>query len=143
MKKRNAVLTLLIVIVLTVAFAFMVVYGVGQDKVGAASEIKLGLDLAGGVSITYQAVGEEKPSNADMDDTIYKLQRRVEGYSTEAQVYKEGDDRISIEIPGVEDANAVLEELGKPGQLYFIAQYDADGTALREPDQLNGFIGQL
>ena len=97
MKKRNAVLTLLIVIVLTVAFAFMVVYGVGQDKVGAASEIKLGLDLAGGVSITYQAVGEEKPSNADMDDTIYKLQRRVEGYSTEAQVYKEGDDRISIE----------------------------------------------
>ena len=52
MKKRNAVLTLLIVIALTVAFAFMVVYGVGQDKVGAASEIKLGLDLAGGVSIT-------------------------------------------------------------------------------------------
>ncbi|MBR6469495.1 MAG: protein translocase subunit SecD [Lachnospiraceae bacterium] len=129
MKKRNAVLTLLIVIALTVAFAFMVVYGVGRDKVGAASEIKLGLDLAGGVSITYQAVGEEKPSSADMSDTIYKLQKRVEGYSTEAQVYKEGDDRINIEIPGVEDANAVLEELGKPGALYFIAQYDADGNA--------------
>ncbi len=129
MKKRNAVLTLLIVIVLTVAFAFMVVYGVGKDKVGAASEIKLGLDLAGGVSITYEAVGDEKPSSADMDDTIYKLQRRVEGYSTEAQVYKEGDNRINIEIPGVEDANAVLQELGKPGQLYFIAQYDNDGNA--------------
>ena len=129
MKKRNAVLTLLIVIALTVAFAFMVVYGVGRDKVGAASEIKLGLDLAGGVSITYQAVGEEKPSSADMSDTIYKLQKRVEGYSTEAQVYKEGDDRINIEIPGVEDANAVLEELGKPGALYFIAHYDADGNA--------------
>ena len=128
MKKRNAVLTLLIVIVLTVAFAFMVVYGVGKDKVGAASEIKLGLDLAGGVSITYEAVGDEKPSSADMDDTIYKLQRRVEGYSTEAQVYKEGDNRINIEIPGVEDANAVLQELGKPGQLYFIAQYDNDGN---------------
>ncbi|MBR5766236.1 MAG: protein translocase subunit SecD, partial [Lachnospiraceae bacterium] len=80
-------------------------------------------------SITYQAVGEEKPSSADMSDTIYKLQKRVEGYSTEAQVYKEGDDRINIEIPGVEDANAVLEELGKPGALYFIAQYDADGNA--------------
>lgn len=145
MKKRNAVLTLLIVIVLTVAFAFMVVYGVGQDKVGAASQIKLGLDLAGGVSITYQAVGEEKPSNSDMDDTIYKLQRRVEGYSTEAQVYKEGDDRISIEIPGVEDANAVLEELGKPGQLYFIAQYDADGNANydRNTGVLNKTIDEL
>ena len=145
MKKRNAVLTLLLVIVLTVAFAFMVVYGVGQDKVGAASEIKLGLDLAGGVSITYQAVGEEKPSNADMDDTIFKLQRRVEGYSTEAQVYKEGDDRISIEIPGVEDANAVLEELGKPGQLYFIAQYDGDGNPNydRSTGMLNKTIDQL
>ncbi len=129
MKKRNAVLTLLTVIILTVAFGLMVVYGVGQDKVGAASEIKLGLDLAGGVSITYQAVGDEKPSGSDMDDTIFKLQKRVEGYSTEAQVYKEGDDRINIEIPGVEDANAVLQELGKPGQLYFIAQYDKDGNA--------------
>ena len=145
MKKRNAVLTLLIVIALTVAFAFMVVYGVGQDKVGAASEIKLGLDLAGGVSITYQAVGEEKPSKSDMDDTIYKLQRRVEGYSTEAQVYKEGEDRISIEIPGVEDANAVLEELGKPGTLYFIAQYDNDGNANYESStgQLNKSIDEL
>ena len=138
MKKRNAVLTLLIVIVLTVAFAFMVVYGVGKDKVGAASEIKLGLDLAGGVSITYEAVGDEKPSSADMDDTIYKLQRRVEGYSTEAQVYKEGEDRINIEIPGVEDANAVLKELGKPGQLYFIAQYDSD----RNPNY-DAMTGQL
>ncbi len=129
MKKRNAILTLLIVIVLTVAFAFMVVYGVGRDKVGAASEIKLGLDLAGGVSITYQAVGEESPSSSDMDDTIFKLQRRVEGYSSEAAVYKEGGDRINIEIPGVEDANTVLEQLGKPGALYFISQYDSEGNA--------------
>ncbi|MCR4807301.1 MAG: protein translocase subunit SecD [Lachnospiraceae bacterium] len=145
MKKRNAVLTLLIVIVLTVAFAFMVVYGVGEDKVGAASEIKLGLDLAGGVSITYEAVGDEKPSSSDMDDTIYKLQRRVEGYSTEAQVYKEGDDRINIEIPGVEDANAVLQELGKPGQLYFIAQYDDEGNANYDSStgQLNKTIEEL
>ena len=129
MKKRNAVLTLLIVIALTVAFGFMIVNGVGSEKVGAASEIKLGLDLAGGVSITYQAVGDGNPSKEDMDDTILKLQKRVEEYSTEAQVYKEGSDRISIEIPGVDDANAVLEELGKPGSLYFISQYDESGAA--------------
>ena len=54
-----------------------------------------------------------------MSDTIYKLQRRVEQYSTEATVYQEGDDRISIEIPGVTDANAILEELGQPGNLEF------------------------
>ena len=94
-----------------------------------ARHIYLGLDLAGGVSITYQVVGEGNPSSADMDDTIYKLQKRVEGYSTEALVYQEGSDRINIEIPGVSDANAVLEELGKPGSLYFINQYDKDGNA--------------
>ncbi len=63
-----------------------------------------------------------------MSDTIYKLQQRVDGYSTEAQVYQEGTDRINIEIPGVTDANAILEELGKPGSLYFIAQTDSEGN---------------
>ena len=63
-----------------------------------------------------------------MADTIYKLQRRVEEYSTEAQVYQEGDDRINIEIPGVSDANEILEELGQPGSLYFIAQTGSDGS---------------
>jgi SecD/SecF fusion protein len=82
------------------------------------SDIKLGLDLAGGVSITYQAK-EEKPSAEDMKDTIYKLQQRVENYSTEAEVYQEGDNRINVDIPGVSDANAILEELGKPGSLTF------------------------
>ena len=40
-------------------------------------------------------------------------------YSTEASVYQEGDDRINIEIPGVTDANKILDELGKPGSLEF------------------------
>ena len=82
-------------------------------------DIKLGLDLAGGVSITYQAK-EENPSEEDMADTIYKLQQRVQNYSTEAEVYKEGTNRINVDIPGVSDANAILEELGKPGSLIFV-----------------------
>ena len=128
MKKQNAIISLLVVLLLVLGFGYMVMYGVGVDKTGSAEGIDLGLDLAGGVSITYQAVGDETPSAEDMSDTIYKLQQRVENYSTEAQVYKEGTDRINIEIPGLSDANAVLEELGKPGSLYFINQYDADGN---------------
>ncbi len=69
-------------------------------------------------------MGEENPSAADMSDTVYKLQRRVEGYSTEAHAYQEGSNRISIEIPGVENANEILEELGRPGSLEF---YDING----------------
>ncbi len=81
--------------------------------------IKLGLDLAGGVSITYRTV-EENPSAEDMADTQYKLQQRVQNYSSEAEVYQEGSNRINIDIPGVSDANQVLEELGKPGSLVFL-----------------------
>ena len=80
--------------------------------------IKLGLDLAGGVSITYQTV-EENPDPTDLADTQYKLLQRVQNYSSEAEVYLEGSNRINIDIPGVSDANKVLEELGKPGSLYF------------------------
>ena len=94
---------------------------------GAAKNINLGLDLEGGVSITYQVKGD-KPSQEDMDDTVYKLQRRVEQYSTEAQAYQVGDNRISIEIPGVSDANEILEELGQPGSLYFIKHKDSEGN---------------
>ena len=86
--------------------------------VGETMSIPLGLDLSGGVSITYQVM-DENPSAEDMNDTIYKLQKRVESYSTEATVYQVGDDRITVEIPGVQDANQILEDLGNPGSLEF------------------------
>ena len=122
MKKNKGIITLIVTMFIIVALGYVAIWGIGTEKAGAASEIKKGLDLAGGVSITYQVVGDEKPSTEDMSDTIYKLQRRVEVYSTEAQVYQEGNDRINIEIPGVSDANTILEDLGRPGALYFIAQ---------------------
>jgi len=128
MKKSKGILTLVLTLAIMAALGYVAVFGIGTEKAGAASEIKQGLDLAGGVSITYQVVGDEKPSSEDMSDTIYKLQKRVQVYSTEAQVYQEGDDRINIEIPGVSDANTILEDLGRPGALYFIAQTDADGN---------------
>ncbi len=128
MKKSRAVVSLIVYVLILGLLGYTAIFGVGSDKSGAAGSIKLGLDLAGGVSITYQVVGDEDPSAEDMSDTIYKLQQRVDGYSTEAQVYQEGTDRINIEIPGVTDANAILEELGKPGSLYFIAQTDSEGN---------------
>ena len=128
MKKSRAVIGLIVFVLILGLLGYTAVFGVGEDKSGSASSINLGLDLAGGVSITYQVVGEENPSSEDMSDTIYKLQQRVQNYSTEAQVYQEGSDRINIEIPGVSDANAILEELGKPGSLYFISETDSEGN---------------
>ncbi|MCI8996568.1 MAG: protein translocase subunit SecD [Lachnospiraceae bacterium] len=118
MKKSRGVLVLLITLVITAGLIYTAAVGIGAEKSGAVENVKLGLDLAGGVSITYGTV-IDNPTAEQMSDTIYKLQKRVENYSTEAQVYQEGDNRINIEIPGVQDANAVLEELGRPGSLEF------------------------
>lgn len=127
MKKSRGIISLILVAAVMIFLGFTCIFGLNSWDMGAAKNINLGLDLEGGVSITYRAVGET-PSQEDMDDTVYKLQRRVEEYSTEAQAYQQGDDRISIEIPGVQDANAILEELGQPGSLYFIRQNDSSGN---------------
>lgn len=118
---------------LRLALLLLLVALAGFFGYGYMDDIKLGLDLAGGVSITYQAK-EENPSAEDMKDTIYKLQQRVQNYSTEAEVYQEGNDRINIDIPGVSDANAILAELGKPGSLIFM---DSEGTTILTGDQVS------
>ena len=127
-KKGMRILGLVLVIVMIAACGFVSWKGVGERHQGSAGNIKLGLDLAGGVSITYQAKGDT-PSAEDMSDTVYKLQQRVEVYSTEAEVYQEGADRISVQIPGVYDAEEVLNNLGNPGSIGFYEMVEtADDT---------------
>lgn len=128
MKKSNAIITLLVFLAVLAGVTFIDVKGIDGNGKVAASDITLGLDLAGGVSITYEVVGDEEPSATDLADTKRKLEERVYNYSNEAQVYLEGNDRINVEIPGVTDANAILEELGNPGTLYFLTQKGSDGN---------------
>lgn len=131
--KVKSVLQVLLVLVLIAAFAFVAARGIGGAHRGSAKNIRLGLDLEGGVSVTYQAyktdsTGKrtgEQPTDKDMADTIYKMQKRVETLeSTEAAVYQEGSDRVTIDIPGASDSEEVLKELGKAGALYFILYSD-------------------
>ncbi len=128
MKKSQGILTLLVTLVLIFVCTWQAIVGFGAGG-SSASQIKQGLDLAGGVSITYEVVGEEDPGAEDMADTKTKLEQRVQQYSTEAIVYQEGTRRFSIEIPGVTDADAILADLGRPGSLYFIAETDRNGEA--------------
>lgn len=132
MKKSKAVAVLAAVLAAMVGLVYYASIILSSTGIGEEMSIPLGLDLSGGVSITYQVV-DENPSAEDMNDTIYKLQKRVEGYSTEASVYQVGDDRITVEIPGVSDANAILEELGNPGTLEFQLE---DGTAYMTGEQV-------
>ena len=114
MKKSRGVIVMLLTVLVIGALGFTCINGVDSTGSGAAEDLQAGAwQLAGGVSITYEAEGD--PTKEQMKDTVYKLQKRVEGYSTEALVYQEGSDRINIQIPGVSDANKILEELGEPG----------------------------
>ena len=118
MKKSKAAVILAVILAAFVGLAYYASIILSSTGIGEDMSIPLGLDLSGGVSITYQVV-DENPSAEDMSDTIYKLQKRVDSYSTEASVYQVGDDRITVEIPGVQDANKILEDLGNPGSLEF------------------------
>ena len=137
MKKNRGIVVLLLTVLVTVFFCYTAAVGIGPTGTGSAKNIKKGLDLSGGVSITYQTK-DKNPSSADMADTVYKLQKRVEQFSTEANAYQEGLDRITVEIPGATDANAVLSELGKPGSLCFIDGTGSDGESNFSYDSTTG-----
>ncbi len=127
MSKQKSIVLFLLSIVCTVALCLVCIFGVnykGMNK-GSAKNITLGLDLQGGVSITFQVVGD-KPTAEQMADTIYKIQLRANEYSSESEVYQEGDDRITVEIPGEDDAEAVLKKLGNPGSLEFVTDVDTE-----------------
>ena len=132
MKKSKAAVILAVIIAAFAGLAYYASIILSSTGIGEDMSIPLGLDLSGGVSITYQVV-DENPSAEDMSDTIYKLQKRVDSYSTEASVYQVGDDRITVEIPGVQDANEILEDLGNPGSLEFQMP---DGTVFMTGDMV-------
>ena len=131
--KRKAILSLLVFVLLMAGGVFMAINGVDKEDVGKTKNIPLGLDLQGGLSVTYE-ITTPNPSNEEINATLDKLQRRVDAISSEGEVYTEGnnDERITVEIPldtSKEDAHAILEELGMQGTLEFV---DEENEALRE-----------
>lgn len=121
--KKKGLLHLFIIIAIIGLCSYITLVGITSAHKGSAKNIKLGLDLAGGVSITYEAT-KNNPTATEMKDTIQMMQQRAEVYSTESSVVQVGDNRIEIDIPGVADADEVLKSLGKEGSLDFVAEDD-------------------
>ncbi len=135
--KSKALLNLLIFLLLLAGGIYMVVAGVSNTKSGKITNIPLGLDLQGGLSVTYE-IQNEKPTTDEINATIDKLQRRVDEYSSEGEVYQEGDDRITVEIPvdtSKVDAHDILDELGQPGQLLFL---DSENYTIWQQNMTSG-----
>ena len=121
--KKKGLLQIILILAIIGLCGFTTLVGFTKHHKGSAQNIKLGLDLAGGVSITYEAVGDT-PSQTEMEDTRNMMQKRAEVYSTESSVVIGDGVRITIDIPGVANADEVLASLGKEGSLDFVAQDD-------------------
>lgn len=125
MKSKNTVLFVLAVLIIAIlGMTASVGLNVGSVKVpSAVSQIKQGLDLKGGVYVVYEArtdAGGEELAKI-IDQTIEVFRKRVDGMGlTEPVITKEGEKRIRIELPGVQDAQQAIETIGKTAQLRFL-----------------------
>lgn len=84
--------------------------------------IRLGLDLAGGSIITYQAVTDDTGDALDtgMDSVVTIMRDRLDNQGlTEALCYRAGDDMVTIEIPDVDDPNEAIANFMQTAKLTF------------------------
>lgn len=111
-KKDKWRLGIILVVILVAAYIAFPVTG----------KVRLGLDLMGGVRIVLQAKGT--PENPVTPDSIERLlavlRSRIDQYGiTEPVIQKQGDDRIAVDLPGIEDPEAALDLIGRTAVLEF------------------------
>ena len=132
MKMRGRVSLLLLFLVLLGVCAISY-FGIGQEGQLSLFGIKRGLDLSGGVDIVYEA-DKDTVTDAEMSAAISLLQGRMDWNGwTEAEVAREGDKRIRVQIPGVENAEEAIQQIGQTAQLSFM---DENGNVLLTGDMV-------
>lgn len=121
-QKPKSIVLFVLMLVVAAGLSYLAYFGVGENNLFGIENIKLGLDLQGGVNIVYEAAIED-PTEEDMDAAVEMIRTRLdkEGY-TEADVSKEGGNRIRVDIPGVEDAQAAIDSIGAAAMLKFFDQ---------------------
>lgn len=104
-------------LVVSLIFTIAVAFGALATTLSLGWGPKLGLDLAGGLSVVYRPT--TPASNADMQEVVTILSNRVNGLGVSgAQVNLQGKD-VVVSVPGVKDARAVLASVGQTAQLLF------------------------
>lgn len=147
MKKRS-ILILVFAVVFVLAFGFLSIFGIsfGIYDVSVVDNIKLGLDLTGGVSTVYEAKDTNVENLDDkMDGAVEVFRNRLdkEGY-TEATVVRQGEARIRVEIPinestEITNPEEVIAFLGKPAKLEF---KDPEGNVIMEGSDIENAQAQ-
>lgn len=125
MKVKN-LLIFLLVLALVGGLVYTSIYGLdfGKFKLASISEsMKLGLDLEGGVLVVLEANTDETGTDLDrkVEEAKNIISNRVNELGlTEPIIVKEGNKRIRIELPGVENTQEALDMIGKTAKLEFL-----------------------
>lgn len=136
MKTGTKKILSLLVVLLLIAGWCVSIFGAGPVK-KLNKQLKYGLDINGGVYVLLEADTKEKGQNLTklMDQTKTVLENRVNAMGiSEATVSVEGTKRVRVEMPGVEDADTAIKQIGKTAQLSF---YLADGTLVMNGDAVS------
>ena len=105
--------------------------------------LQLGLDLQGGVQVVLQAIPDEGKSvtSADMQQLISVMDNRVNELGvSEPNIQQEGDDRLVVELAGVDDPETAVQIIGKTAKLEFI---DPDGNVILDGSMLDDSYAQI
>ncbi|MDO4289113.1 MAG: protein translocase subunit SecD [Eubacterium sp.] len=113
--------------------AYTLIHGlsVGVYDIGKLGDhVHYGLDLTGGVNVVLQAEATDDSgiTSEKMDSTVAAIKKRVDSMGvSEATVSRQGDDRIRVSIPSIQDQQEALDMIGKTAQLEFV---DPDGNVI-------------
>lgn len=139
MKMRGRMM-LLATLIVAVLLSMLSYKGIGAEKTLSVNRIEQGLDLSGGVDIVYEA-DQPTVTDAEMKAAISLLQGRLDWNGwTEAEVAREGDKRIRVQIPGVADAEEAIQQIGQTAQLSFV---DEAGNVLLTGDRVKDASKQV
>ncbi|GGS73219.1 protein translocase subunit SecD [Streptomyces cinerochromogenes] len=99
---------------------------------------RLGIDLAGGTSITLKAKADQGSAinKANMDTAVDIMNRRVNGLGvSEAEVQTQGNDNIIVNIPKGTNSKEAQQQVGTTAKLYFrpVLATEPSGTAAQSP----------
>ncbi|NWF81217.1 MAG: protein translocase subunit SecD [Chloroflexi bacterium] len=137
---RSRELTSLIIIAVVTALALWINLAPGQMFLGRDVSFRLGLDLQGGIQVLLRST-DPATTPEEMETARRVIERRVNALGVgETVVQLAGNDRLIVELPGVENPEQAVDTLRGTGRLEFIdpqGQYLAPGTVVRTTSSPN------
>jgi preprotein translocase subunit SecD len=124
--RSKSIIILILILAIVGGSTFVAINGVkvGKYEIGTAKDsMELGLDLAGGVYVVLEAKTDEKGAELKklMDQSKAIISERVDGLGiSEPNISIEGENRIRVELAGVDNPQDAIDLIGKTAQLQFI-----------------------